>query len=99
MQFPVLHSRTLLFIHYLYNSLHLLIPNSQSSPSQTLPVPFLLLLFCFWLLWVFVAVCGLSLVTSEGYSLGAQCFSLRQLLLLQTQALGHVGFSSCGPRP
>ena len=53
-----------------------------------------------WLLWVFVAVCGLSLVTtSEGYSLGAQCFSLRQLLLLQTQALGHVGFSSCGPRP
>ena len=69
MQFPVLCSRTLLFIHYLDNSLHLLIPNSQSFPSQTLPQLFLLLSFCFWLLWVFVAVCGLSLVmTSEGYS-------------------------------
>ena len=29
-EFPVLYSRTLLFIHPRYNSLHLLIPNSQS---------------------------------------------------------------------
>ena len=31
-QFPVLFSRTLVFIHSLYNSLHRLIPNSQSIP-------------------------------------------------------------------
>ena len=31
----VLYSRTLLFIHFLYNSLHLLIPNSQSFPPPT----------------------------------------------------------------
>ena len=31
-QFPVLYSRTLLFIHPIYNSLPLLIPDSQSFP-------------------------------------------------------------------
>ena len=35
-QFPVLYSRALLFIHALHNSLHLLTPNSQSIP---LPPP------------------------------------------------------------
>ena len=35
-QFPVLHSRTL-FIHPTYNSLHLLIPNSQPIPSPPAP--------------------------------------------------------------
>ena len=35
-QFPVLYSRTLLFIHSIYNSLHLLTPNSQSIPPSTL---------------------------------------------------------------
>ena len=59
----------------------------------------------FWLFWVFVAVCGLSLATaSEGYS-WMQClgFSLRWLLLLQAQALGTLAsvlvacdLSSCG---
>ena len=36
--FSVLHSRTLLFIHSVYNSLHLLIPNSQfiSPPASIL---------------------------------------------------------------
>ena len=34
----MLYSRTLLFIHSLYNSLHLLIPNSQSIPPS-LPLP------------------------------------------------------------
>ena len=39
MWFPVLYSRTLLFIHPIYNSLHLLIPNSQSIlPSLPLPL-------------------------------------------------------------
>ena len=36
MQFPELNSRNLLFIHYKCNSLHLLIPNSQSIPLPTL---------------------------------------------------------------
>ena len=36
MQFPVLYSRTLVFIHPMYNSQHLLIPNSQSIPLPTL---------------------------------------------------------------
>ena len=34
---PVLYSRTLLFIHSICNSLHLLVPNSQSIPP---PLPF-----------------------------------------------------------
>ena len=37
MYFHVLYSRTL-FIHPVYNSLHLLIPNSQSIPPSPLPV-------------------------------------------------------------
>ena len=44
----------------------------------------------FWLRWVFVAVCGLSLVAaSGGYSL-LRCvdFSLQWLLLLRAWALG-----------
>ena len=32
---PVLHTRTLLYIHSIYNSLHLLIPNSQSTLPHT----------------------------------------------------------------
>ena len=52
----------------------------------------------FWLHWVFVAVCGLSLVAvSRGYSL-LRCvgFSLRWLLLLRSTGSRHAGFSSCG---
>ena len=51
-----------------------------------------------WLLWVFVAVRGLSLVVmSRGYSL-LQCvgFTLRRLLLLQSTGSRRTGFSSCG---
>ena len=33
-QFPVLHSRIFLFIYSLYNSVHLLIPDSQFFPSS-----------------------------------------------------------------
>ena len=65
-----------MFIHYLYNSLHLLIPNSQSSPSQTLPVPFLLLLFCFWLLWVFVAARVFSSFEEPGLLSGCSAQAL-----------------------
>ena len=52
----------------------------------------------FWLRWVFVAACGLSLVeATRGYSsLGCVGFSLRWLLSLQSTGSRHVGFSSCG---
>ena len=52
----------------------------------------------FWLLWVFIAARGLSLVVaSGGYSL-LRCtgFSLRWLLLLRSMGSRHTGFSSCG---
>ena len=56
--------------------------------------------FYFWLCWVFVAVCGLSLVAVSGghSSLGCAGFSLRWLLLLWSMGSGHAGFSSCGTR-
>ena len=39
MYFPVLHSMTSLFIHSTYNSLHLLIPNSQPPISHPFFLP------------------------------------------------------------
>ena len=50
----------------------------------------------FWLHWVFVAMCGLSLIAaSGGYSL-LQCMGLlRWLVLLQRTGSRHMGFSSC----
>ena len=55
--------------------------------------------FFLWLHWVFVAVCGLSLlVVNGGYSsLWCTGFSLRWLLLWSTGSR-LVGFSSCGTR-
>ena len=61
---------------------------------------FIYLFIYFWLCWVFVAVCRLSLVAaSGGYSL-LQCmgFSLWWLLLLRSMGSRHTGFSSCGSR-
>ena len=57
-------------------------------------------LFCFWLHWVFVAACRLSLVTeSRGYSsLRCTGFSLWWLLLLRSTGSRRAGFSSCGLR-
>ena len=59
---------------------------------------FLLLYFYFWLHWVFVAVCGLSLVAASGgyFSLWCVGFSLRWLLLLWRSGSRRAGFSSCG---
>ena len=53
----------------------------------------------FWLHWVFVAVCRLSLVAaSRGYS-SLWCMGFSSWwLLLWTTGSGHVGFSSCGAR-
>ena len=54
----------------------------------------------FWLLWVFVAEHGLSLVVaSRGYSsLWCADFSLWWLLLLQSTGSRCAGFNSCGVR-
>ena len=52
----------------------------------------------FWLSWVFVAACGLSLVAASGgySSLWCAGFLLQWLLLLQSMGCRRVGFSSCG---
>ena len=56
-------------------------------------------LFYFWLHWVFIAACGLSLVAAcGGYSsLWCMGFSLQWILLWNTGSR-HAGFSSCGTR-
>ena len=61
---------------------------------------FIYLFIYFWLSWIFVAACGLSLVAvSRGYSpLRCTGFSLRWLLLLRSTGSRHAGFSSCGAR-
>ena len=61
---------------------------------------FFLIFIYFWLHWVFVAVCRLSLVVvSGGYSsLWCTGFSLRWLLLLPSTGSRSMGFSSCGSR-
>ena len=62
---------------------------------------FLINLFIqFWLCWVFIAACRLSLVeASRGYS-SMRCagFSLRWLLLWRSAGSRCAGFSSCGTR-
>ena len=52
----------------------------------------------FWLRWVFVAACRLSLVAASGgySSLRYAGFSLQWLLLLRSMGSRHAGFSSCG---
>ena len=61
---------------------------------------FFLIYFYFWLSWVFVAVCGLSLVVaSRSYSsLWCVGFSLQWPLLSWSTGSRHAGFSSCGSR-
>ena len=59
---------------------------------------FVLFCFVFWLCWVFVAMCGLSLVAVSGGYSSLRCagFSLSWLLLLRSTGSRHVGFSSGG---
>ena len=61
---------------------------------------FFLEIYLFWLCWVFVAACKLSLAAASGGYTSLQCagFSLRWLLLLQSMGSRHAGFSSCGTR-
>ena len=59
-----------------------------------------ILFFFFWLRWVFIAACRLSLVVaSGGYSLlWCAGLSLWWLLLLQSTGFRRAGFSSCSMR-
>ena len=54
----------------------------------------------FWLSWVFVAACRLSLVEASGGYCSLQCtgFLLWWLLLLRSTGSRCMGFSSCGTR-
>ena len=57
-------------------------------------------LYYFWLRWVFVATCGLSLVAASGGYSSLLCagFSSWWLLLLQSTGSRLTGFSSCSTR-
>ena len=86
---------------------------SQISPSPS-PLPFILfflnkqlfknkftyLFIYFWLCWVFVAACRLSLVAASGGCSLLWCadFSLQWLLLLRSTGSRRGGFSSCDTR-
>ena len=74
--------------------IYLLWRNVYSSP---LPI-FLNKFIYFWLCWLFVAACGLSLVAVSGGYSSLQCtgFSLQWFLLLRSMGCRHAGFSSCG---
>ena len=57
-----------------------------------------ILFIYFWLRWVFVTACGLSLVAASGGYSSLWCvgFSLQWLLLLRSMGSRHVSFSSFG---
>ena len=57
-----------------------------------------ILFIYFWLRWVFIAACRLSLVAVSGGYSSLQCagFSLWWLLLLRSMGSRLAGFSSCG---
>ena len=71
---------------------------------NTFIIPFASFLFYlfiyFWLPWVFIAACGLSLILgSRGYSsLRSTGFSLWGLLLSSSMGLGGASFNSCDAR-
>ena len=74
------------------------ISSLDASRNFFLKNKFIYVFIYLWLHWVFVAVCGLSLVAaSGGYSLlQFMGFSLWWLLLLQSTGSRRTGFSSCG---
>ena len=72
----------------------------QSSLCYTTVFLFFYKFIYFWLCWVFVAACGLSLVAASGGYSSLRCrgFLLWWLLLLWSTGSRHAGFSSCGSR-
>ena len=84
------------FFNFFFYCLYILLTYVINSTEHCNCYYFFKLIY-FWLHWVFVAACGLSLVVaSGGYSL-LRCagFSLRWLLLLQSMGSRHMGFGSC----
>ena len=71
---------------------------SAGDQSETRGFLKLLFIYYFWLHWVFVAACGLSLVAASGGYSSLRCvgFSLPWLLLLRSTGSRRMGFSSCG---
>ena len=73
---------------------------SSATVRMRVQLPFLFI-YCFWLHWVFFAVCRLSLV---GLRESGLLFVAVHGLLAATASLAvdtgsrYVGFSSCGPR-
>ena len=66
-QFPVLCSRTLWFIHSIYNSLHLLIPDSQSfSPTPNSPWQPQICSLCLGICSCFICIIIFNIITAEG---------------------------------
>ena len=94
------------FLHSLHskvplnNRLRYWMSTSSPHPPFTFFKNLFILFIYVWLRWVFVAVCGLSLVAaSGGYSLlWCMGFSLLWLLLSQSMGSRRTGFSSCGTR-
>ena len=85
-----------LLIHSSSSSLYFFVAHSIIGS-----VFFLINLFIyFWLCWVFITACSLSLIAaSRGYSsLWYAGFSLQWLLLLPSTGSRHTGFSSCGAK-
>ena len=68
--------------------------------SSVIYIKFIYLFIYFWLRWVFVAACRLSLVASSGgySSMRWAGFPWQRLLLLQSMSSRHAGFCSCGAR-
>ena len=81
-----------------FSSLTQLCPTYCDPMDCSIPgLPEFFLLIYLWLHWVFIALCGLSLVAvNRGYS-SLQCasFSLRWLLLLQLMGPRAHGLTRC----
>ena len=75
-------------------------PKSEGEVTFFFLIVFIYLFIYFWLRWVFVAACGLSLVAASGGYSSLRCagFSLQWLLLSRSTGCRCAGFSSCGTR-
>ena len=82
----------------IYQTLEEIFFSQSHSPFSFIYYLLTYLFIYFWLRWVFVAACGLSLVAASGGSSWLQCagFSLQWLLLLRSTGSRCTGFSSCG---
>ena len=87
-----------MFSFYMFETFHNIITFFLKKHTSSYLGFFVFFVFVFWLCWIFVAMCGLSLVAaSGGYSLLRYVgFSLRWLLMLWSTGSRCAGFSSCG---